>query len=258
MAIPKFNAPETNQQITSEKKSKKKNSNTTLIPLLALVFLLVVAVGVLGFLYLDSKKEVDELKSQQQVDNTSEEYNEIVEELKSLIVVGEDERLNIARVDKPDVLKEQDPKFYADVQIGQYLVVLPKSQRVLIYDKENKKIVNFSSYTIKVDLIPEDQIPESEKPLTIEIRSVSDVTEETVTQVQGALTNASPSYSITGTSKTNGEGYEGITLVLLNRDAKPKLSQNIVAHTGTNNILDQLPEGEAGSEADVVIILGNQ
>lgn len=257
MAIPKFNAPETTQQVASQK-TKSKGSNTTLIPLLALVFLLVVAVGVLGFLYLDSKKEVDELKSQQQVDQTSEEYNQIVEELKSLIVVGEDERLNIARVDKPEVLKDQDPKFYADVLLGHYLVVLPKSQRVLIYDKDNKKIVNFSSYTIKVDLIPDDQIPASEIPLSIEIRSVEGVSAETVAQVEEALKNASANYSITSTGQATNQDYEGITLVLLNREAKPKLSQNIVAHTGTNNILDQLPEGESSSQADVVLILGVQ
>lgn len=261
MSIPKLNDSATllnhnnsnNQSSIGSKMSKKELRSLT--PIIVLISILAVAVGVLGFLYWDSKQENQELKSQQNVDATSKEYQEVVDAVKSLVEIPEDERLNVAKVDNPETLKEQNAEFYKNVEVGQYLVVMPKTQRVLIYDKAKNKVVNFSSYTIKVELIPENEIDASEKPLTIEIRYTSDVTQETLTQVQNALKEASANYSIISTSKTTAT-TEGLTVVLLNREKKPKMSQNIIAHSGTNSITDKLPEGEASSTADVVLILG--
>ncbi len=189
---------------------------------------------------------------------TQTEYDNIVDTLNTLIVLEESEKINIAKITDINQLLNEDATFYAKARNGDYLIVLPDSQRVLIYDDTNKEVINFSSYSIKVDLIPDNQIPDSEKPLTIELRSVTSITDDTIAQVEEALIGASTNYSIEGKTKAANDNYEGITLVLLSRSSKPMLSQNIVAHTGTNNILEKLPYGEETSSADIVIILGKQ
>jgi hypothetical protein len=35
------------------------------------------------------------------------------------------------------------------------------------------------------------------------------------------------------------------------------MSQNLIAHSGTNSITENLPDGEAPSDADAVILLGS-
>lgn len=221
------------------------------------IIVLLLAVAVLGYLYFDSKSENIKLKkNEQNIEQTSEEYKEITALVGDLVDLAEDENLNIARVDDPKVLIQQNQEFYKDVKEGHYLVVMPKSQRILIFDKEKNKIVNFSSYSIKVELIPEDNIPASEKPLNIEIRHTGTVDQQTIERVEQVLREASQSYNIVGISQTN-VNHTGFSIVLLNRQNKPNMSQNIIAHSGTNTIHETLPAGEASTNADVVLLIGN-
>ena len=65
----------------------------------------------------------------------------------------------------------------------------------------------------------------------------------------------STNYKVLAVNKTTNS-YEGIKLILLKQAAKPKMSQNIIAHVGTNEIAEIMPENEANSSADVVIFIG--
>lgn len=189
--------------------------------------------------------------------SSSAEYNEMVSKIRKLVAIPEDEKVNIARIDNADTLKQQNPDFYKDVKQGHYLVVMPSSQRVLIYDKEQNRIVNFSSYSIKVEIVPEKDIDPAEKPLTIEIRATSFADQAKVAQLTDALKKTSPNYKVTVVKNSDkNPDFKGIQVVLLNRQRKPKMSQNIIAHVGSNNIIEKLPEGESSSNADVVLIVG--
>lgn len=210
----------------------------------------------MSYLYLQEKAKTS---GQESVLGTKEqrEYTEIITEIRGLVNLPEDEKINVARIDNPETLKQQNPEFYVNAKNGQYLAVMPSSQRVLIYDREARKIVNFSSYSIRVELIPEKDIPESEKPLRIEIRATSFADAEKVKTLQSALKSASKFYQITQVKNSDlNKEFKGMQVVLLNRTGKPKLSQNIVAHIGSNNVLEKLPEGETSSNADVVVIVG--
>lgn len=238
------------------KKQKMKMMQPTTAILFSLVIILVGAVGVLGYLYFDQRQQnAQVLGQQEQVQEQSQEYQEILDAINSLVDIDSEERVNVARIDKPEDLIAQNPTFYNGVQAGQYLVVFPTSQRVMVFDKEANKIVNFSSYSIKVELIPEDEISESEKPLEIELRYTSNVTEETVDQVVATLEEASENYIITETNETFLTYDEPLSVYLLNRTAKPKMSQNLVAHVGSREVNETLPSGESSSTADAVVIL---
>ncbi len=219
-----------------------------------LVILLILAVGVFGFLYFNERRN-NSNNNQENIGDNTQEYQEILASVRSLVDLDESEEINIARIDKPEDLILQNPSFYKDVKAGQYLIVFPTSQRVMVYDKTDNKIVNFSSYTIKVELIPEDEIEESKKPLTIELRYTSNVEQETVDEVVTTLEEASENYEIVSVSNTFNTYEKPLQVILLNRVAKPKMSQNLVAHVGSKEVVDQLPSGEENTDADAVIIL---
>lgn len=242
------------------KKSKRAGAAATvgkfLLSMKGLVFILAVTTAVFGGLFYMQYQENQDLQGSVAGVEAQQEFQRIVDNIRGLVNIEDDERVNIARVDDPSVLQSENPVFYEDVEAGHYLVVMPESQRVLIYDDENNKIVNFSSYSIRVDLIPEEEIPASEKPLSVEVRYSGNVSNENLQRVVEALQEASVNYNIVSQNPTSNS-YDGITLVLLNREAKPSMSQNLVAHTGTNSITEELPAGEASSTADAVIILGS-
>jgi|GEM_PF-5479258 len=203
--------------------------------------------AVLGYEYYNLKQDYDPQAT---------EFQEIIDETKALIKIADDEEVRVAKITNIEELKTQNEQFYKNASNDQYLVVLPETQRVLIYDNIEKKIVNFSSYNITVDLIPEDEIAETEKPLDIEIRTQSDVEDGVVDEIISQLTALSANYNVSTTSTTNNE-YVGLTLILLNRETKPGMSQNITAHVGTNAIAEIMPEGEPDSQADVVLFIGS-
>lgn len=243
--------------------SNNSNSQNSLRPLL-IGFVVLVIVGVaigLGYLYVQTKQENDKLRQDVNgVTTTETETSQIRQMVKELITVSSTEALNIAPIETQEnlaQLKQQNPDFYKDAIVGQYLVVMPDSKRVLIFDKDLDKIINFSSYTVSLPTISESEIPDSEKPLSIEIRYTDDIDSATLNGVVQALQKASSSYDIISTESASNNSFTGITVVLLNKAAKPNMSQNIVSSAGSQSkVLEQMPDGEATSSADVVIILG--
>ena len=235
------------KQLHSQGKKFKINKEK-LIKFLPYIVLIALAAmtAFLGYSYYDLKKGYDPQTA---------EFKEITENIKTLINISEDEEVRVAKITDLEKLKEQNEQFYKDAKNGQYLVVLPESQRVLIYDTESKKIVNFSSYNIQVELIPEDQIEATEKPLTIEIRVDGQAEAGIGEGIKSGLEKLSTNYKVLAVNKTTNS-YEGIKLILLKQAAKPKMSQNIIAHVGTNEIAEIMPENEANSSADVVIFIG--
>ncbi|MFW5702421.1 MAG: hypothetical protein ACOCXP_00445 [Candidatus Dojkabacteria bacterium] len=209
----------------------------------------------LGALFYMTYQENRELEGSVAGAVANEDFQRIVGNVRELVEIGEDERVNVALVDDPQLLLEENPVFYRDVQAGHYLIVMPESQRVIIYDDDQKRIVNFSSYTIRVEKVAEEEIPAAEKPLTIELRYTSGVLREDIEVVSEALSSASSNYLVVSTVSTSNL-YEGVSVVLQNREEKPNMSQNLIADVGSNQILDELPTGEEDSEADVVIIVG--
>lgn len=183
-------------------------------------------------------------------------FTEVEASIKTLIEIDEDEQVNIALVEATADLKRENPEFYTDLEVGHFVIVLPDSQRVLIFDRDSNQIINFSNYTLQVPLIPESSIPDSQKPLSIEIRyakSSGDLDRQTF---EDSLKSTSPSYDIIATTETSID-YHGITIVLLNQEEKGLISNNFIAHVGTNQVTTQIPEGELTTGADVLLLVGS-
>jgi len=228
-----------------QKKNKQLFSKSFLL-LVTLILLLATGVGFLGYKYYTLEKEYK---------STSEKkFEEVSNSVKKLMNIDESEEMRVAEINNIDELKAQDEKFYKEARNGHFLIVLAESQRVLIYDKELNRIVNFSNYTIAVDPIPEDKIPESEKPLNIEIRAEESITDAQIIEVEEAINNLGANYEVIGSTRTTIDYTEG-NIFVLNQQNKPNLSQNIIAYLKASGAKTQLPDGEKSTNADVVILL---
>lgn len=185
---------------------------------------------------------------------------EVVQSLDSLLVIDESEDISVVRIENPDALREQSELFYRNAEVGQYLVVLENTQKILIYDREDNIIVNFSTFNINPDLIPDEDIPSSEKPLRVEIRYSKEVTDSQLEYLQEDISRMSDHYEITKISETDLE-YIGYNLVILDKDAKPNLTSNfknqLFSSPGRKEELNILPDGESDSDADVILIVGD-
>jgi hypothetical protein len=227
---------------------RKYPSRKTLIKILPILLIVLLAVGTifLGYSYFNLKKGYDPQTA---------EFKEVATSVKSLINVSDSEELRVAKITEIDKLKAENAQFYKDAKNGQYLVVLATSQRVLIYDKGKNKIVNFSTYNIQAELLDETKIAQSEKPLNIEIRTSKGAESGIEKVIANQIKALSVNYSVVKYSATEKE-YSGLGVVLLNSTNKPNMSQNFVVHVGTDSISEKLPDGEVGSNADVVLFIG--
>lgn len=243
--------------------NQKKNKDPKSILILASLALLIASVGALAYLWLDERTENEDLNeriaelSANRNTNQQELAQEIFNALGKLIQLDEDEQVNIQEVTTQNIeaIRSQDPIFYADLSVGNYVVYIPQDQKVLIFDYAGNKLVNFSNYTIQP--IPEDQIAETEKPLNIELRYVGSVSEEVKTNVKDAMTQLSQNYNIVSELDTASDDYEGLSVVLLNQEEKPNMSFNLLAQV-RGTVLQELPEGEAevSEGVDAVVIIG--
>ena len=238
-----------------EMNSQSKGSPVVQRILILLVVVMALPLAFFGYKYFEL--------SQGQVAGaqTADEAQEVIDSVRDLLEIPETENINVARADDTESLREQNPTFYRDLVQGQYVVVLTNSQKVLIYDKGLDKIINFSTYTIDPQLIPEEDIEASEKPLRIEIRYVEGIETEAANNIQTRLEELSENYSIVGKTRSQISDHEGIIMVALNREAKPNMTLNLqnqlLANVINKQILEEMPEGEPDSTADVVVILGN-
>lgn len=224
-----------------------KNLKENLITNILLV-LLILAIGIFSYIYYNSQKNT--------ADNEPDDDKEVIESLKTIVNIDENESINVEKVEDPESLKKEDGIFYKNVESGHYIVVLPDSRRVLIYDKKDNRIINFDIYKVRYNVISESEIPESQKPLNIEIRYTDEVLESSVDQLKEILKSKSANYNVVKQSVTSSD-YTEMLIVLLNLEQKPAMSQNLVGHLNLERFMDKLPAGEAPSQADVVIILGS-
>src|SRR5690349_16088213 len=127
---------------SSNTMNKPSNKKVTLILLAAIFIALIATVGTISFLYIDQKNKNDELKEQIEESVPEKRAEKIVDALKKLISIDDTEKVNIQELTSENIedIKKQDPKFYTNASVGQFLIVLPKTQRVLIYDENANKI----------------------------------------------------------------------------------------------------------------------
>jgi hypothetical protein len=211
-------------------------------------FLIIIIILGATFFYSYNKDKADP-------SNTLIPTSEIINSLSKVIFIEESEAVKVALIKNADDLRKANPTFYENAQNGDYYVVLPESSRVLIYRKEENKLINFSTFTLNIDAIDESLIPEGERPLNIEIRYTDRISEEELNKFKTDITSTSELYTITSLTKVTNSNLSGLSIVILNYENKPNLIQNFLADSKINAISQQLPKGEDTSAADLIVFL---
>jgi hypothetical protein len=238
-----------NEDRNKYNKSKLLNNKQDSKYKVLVLFILIIIIGAIGFyFYTNSKDNKD--KSTQLKTST-----EIINDLANVIFLNNDEVVKVALIQNADELKKANPDFYKNAQNGDYYVVLPETSRVLIYRETENKVINFSTFTLNISPIDESLIPESEKPLSIEIRYATNITEAELNLIKSDILTKSDLYNVIATNQSTNDIPSGLSLVLLNYENKPNLIQNFIADTKINAISQKLPSEEPSSSADLIIFV---
>jgi len=114
---------------------KNKNLLVKLKKYKSSVFILILSLAVIIFGYLYFSEKIN-------TEVSNEEAEEIINEVKKIVVLPEDEVPVVATITDIENLKAVNPSFYKNAQNNDRLLIL--SDRIIIYNPKEKKIVNFA------------------------------------------------------------------------------------------------------------------
>ncbi len=124
----------------------KKSVNTSSPSVFArlFMFLLIVGIGVLGFLYYKTDKELKLLKEPEaQTAYLKQEIEKITKDIGKVVMFPDDDRLvYVGTVEDPEILKKEQ-SFFANASVGDYIFVFEKTGRALLWNTQKNIIVNF-------------------------------------------------------------------------------------------------------------------
>lgn len=127
-----------NEQMTAA--PENGGSNTTKI-IIGVVVLVLIAVGVYYFVD-KSKAPVDQNNPEQ----VAAANDQVIMSVSKTVSFTEDDKPNVLTITADAIaqLKQTQP-FFASIEVGQHVLIFPKTQRVLVWDPISEKIVNFGS-----------------------------------------------------------------------------------------------------------------
>lgn len=144
----------------------------------------------------------------------------------------------------------EEALFYTNAKNGDKLIIY--KQKAIIYDPVNNKLVNVGPVFIQKQQQNQQEIQQEEEaePISLDIRNGSEVIEK-ARDLDNQLSLKSE-YEVINVSNAAHSNYSDIILVNLTGKDVSVLEQELGITAVTS-----LPEGEATSQADVIIILGN-
>lgn len=164
----------------SEQTKEKASKKTKVLKTLGIILLAGVVIGSLIWgiwsyrLYLKTKQELTNLSSLNQQPQLSEQQvQEILDKVRRHMLIPENEEAVIATITDIEALIAEQP-FYTGAENGDYVVILPTSQKAIIYSPSKDLIINVGpiymddqaqSSTTETEIIPE---LESEEETEIE------------------------------------------------------------------------------------------
>lgn len=233
---------------SSVKKDPEKKGGIGKLFLTLFFLILAAALTWNALSFYEAKKEADFFKtpsSDQVVQVTDEEVQALLDEIGTLIILPSGEEPMVATIEKADELKASE-SFYENAIDGDKLLVY--SDRAILYSPSRKVIANVGP------IYYEDQSTDAsiaqENPITVDIRNGSE--EAGKASAEADIIGGSAGYEIVNIGNAISTDYEGVTIINISGVNTIGLEDYFGVETSS-----QLPEGEAATDADVVVILGN-
>lgn len=249
---------ELNMPIRNSAEPKQLNSSSEPgrgLAILTLLVLFLIAAG--GFAwsyngYAKTKKELSLLtdpKAKEEV--AKKETAELVNSLKRLVVLPENETPTIATVTDAAAMAQEQP-FYKDAHNGDKLLVYTQARKAYIYDPTRNILVNVGPIYIDEN---------ASATSTVELQQLNvDVRNGSNTAGVGTLlaNELKKDLSITVVSASNADNkdYQGNIIVDFTAGVKTERIKILADKIGAK-VVDVLPTGERASSAEALVIVGN-
>lgn len=232
------------------------HKSTSVVKLVLAVFIvgLAIATTILGYLYYTTHTRLTQLSTPEgQEELAKQEVALTLSRLQKLTIIPEEDPV-VATIIDASLLASQSA-FYRDAQNGDQLVVFPQAQKAYIFSPSRNIVVNAGPLIIDNGggTTSTQDSPSAPERLTVEVRNGS-TTPGKGTQIGQQLDQSV--FSVTTVAQAQHTEY-GQTVVIglteaANADVLSVLATQLNATTQTT-----LPAGEAPSQADLVIIVGN-
>lgn len=221
----------------SKKVELVHKSNKTGIVLAALV-VIIAGGAIAGKQYL-GKKRIPETQAEAQTALNEDSKNELLDKIKKhVLLFKEGEDPLIIRIDNAQELVQKQA-FFANSQDGDVLVVY--KDKALIYRPSEDVLINVGPVYI---------MPTAGQPISLDIRNGSNAAGK-ASELSGKLAGRTE-FEVVKITNTEEKNYQGNKIVNLTGKDVSVLAQELGAE-----VINAMPAGELGSDADVVVILGN-
>lgn len=236
-------------------KPKKKFSMMTLLRTIVILALVGGLAG-LGYLYYQTRQELQFLSSQAgQEELAKKEVEQVVSALGKLAILPQEDPV-VATITDYAALASQSA-FYNNSMNGDKLVVYPQAKQAFIYSPSRNKIVNVGP--LLIDDAPVGENGEGAEqaevtPINIEVRNGS-TTAGKGTTVSSELEALASNIVITDVTDAANTEYEGTLIVATSPEMANTANQ--IASRINAQVVNTLPSGEDVTQADILIIVGN-
>jgi hypothetical protein len=228
-------------KIFKRKDKKNKKSWGKIIKIIIVILVIVVA----GYLILWQTGVLETLKIARQIQQQQQlsvEDQEILEELKQIILLPEDTKPTMAVITDVQALRENQPDFFANAENGHRLVIYPTM--AIVYDAQANKI-------IKVGPVNFNQAALSQVNVALYNGSGN---EERLAEFEEKLKNTFNNAEV-AVRQPAANTYDNTLVIDLTGE-----NQNIEAVAeALGGQVSELPEGETAPEgAAILVIVGQQ
>jgi hypothetical protein len=238
------------------KKDSFKTGNSTemlgfgsrsLIIVIAFGIVLLAAIGVAGYFFLQYQQTQAQLSQSAKANNQAE----LISEVGKLIVLPSGEQPTIATVSDVNRLKEQ--QFFAHAKNGDKVLIYSKAQEAILYDPFSNKIVEVGPITLtQVSPTASGPMPTA-APIKVALYNGTNTVGLTTTianQLEKKMAN------ITVISRDTAQNASYGQTIIVDLTGKNASQASALAKT-LNGKVGKLPVGEvAPKNADVLVILG--
>lgn len=242
-------------------KAGGKGGVTKFIWILAFIILLVGFVWALtNYFKVKSKLEKMSTPTGQQ-ELIKQESQDIIDKVKKLIVLPENEEPTIASITDSAKLSKEQP-FYLNAQDGDKVLIYVQSKKAIVYSPSRDILVNVGPVYIDnteqastTTAGGQPVVPPLVKTLNVELRNGSSVVGAATTLAANLRKDAQ--FNVTQINSAANTAYTGDIIVDLSKGDKADLLSALKTKFPGAKIVKALPTGEKATTADVLVIVGN-
>jgi len=182
-----------------------------------------------------------------------QEIAALVAKVSKHIVLPKDEEPTVATVVDAAALAKDQP-FYKDAHNGDKVLIYVKAQKAIIFDEKNDRLVNVGPVYIDKQANATESKTEQAKPspVSLEVRNGSEVA-GAAKEFGDRLAARVAEFTLIKTANAAKNDYSGMILVNKKGVDVSTLSNELGA-----SVVNEVPEGEADTNADLLLIVGNE